>query len=67
LNSGFKARPRRRHDRRYRRDTEPFAARTAKTAASQVNQDFVILDEALEALARFDERKNRVIELRFAA
>ncbi len=28
-------------------------------------QDFVALDEALEALATFDERKSRVIELRF--
>ena len=28
-------------------------------------QDFVALDDALEALATFDERKSRVIELRF--
>jgi RNA polymerase sigma factor (TIGR02999 family) len=28
-------------------------------------QDFVALDDALEALARFDERKGRVVELRF--
>ena len=28
-------------------------------------EDFVALDDALEALARFDERKSRVIELRF--
>lgn len=27
--------------------------------------DFVALDDALEALARFDERKSKVIELRF--
>ena len=27
--------------------------------------DLVALDEALQALARFDERKSRVIELRF--
>ena len=27
--------------------------------------DFIALDEALEALARFDERKSRVIEMRF--
>ena len=27
--------------------------------------DFVALDDALEALAKFDERKSRVIELRF--
>ena len=28
-------------------------------------QDFVALDDALQALAAFDERKSRVIELRF--
>ena len=28
-------------------------------------QDFVALDDALEALAKFDERKSRVIEMRF--
>jgi RNA polymerase sigma factor (TIGR02999 family) len=28
-------------------------------------QDFVALDDALNALSRFDERKSRVIELRF--
>ena len=27
--------------------------------------DFIALDEALEALAKFDERKSRVIEMRF--
>jgi RNA polymerase sigma-70 factor, ECF subfamily len=27
--------------------------------------DFIALDEALESLARFDERKSRVIEMRF--
>ncbi len=28
-------------------------------------QDLLALDEALEALARFDERKSRVVEMRF--
>jgi RNA polymerase sigma-70 factor (ECF subfamily) len=28
-------------------------------------QDFVLLDDALEALAKFDTRKSRVVELRF--
>ena len=28
-------------------------------------QNFVALDDALEALAKFDERKSRVVELRF--
>lgn len=32
---------------------------------NEPNQDFVALDDALEALATFDERKSRVIELRF--
>jgi RNA polymerase sigma factor (TIGR02999 family) len=32
---------------------------------SEPTTDFVALDEALEALAGFDERKSRVIELRF--
>jgi RNA polymerase sigma-70 factor (ECF subfamily) len=27
--------------------------------------DFIALDEALESLARFDDRKSRVIEMRF--
>lgn len=31
---------------------------------NEPNQDFVALDDALEALATFDERKSRVIELR---
>lgn len=32
---------------------------------SEPRQDFVALDDALEALAKFDERKTRVVELRF--
>lgn len=32
---------------------------------SEPAQDVVALDDALEALAKFDERKSRVIELRF--
>jgi RNA polymerase sigma factor (TIGR02999 family) len=28
-------------------------------------QDFLALDEALEALAQFDERKSRVVEMKF--
>jgi RNA polymerase sigma factor (TIGR02999 family) len=34
-------------------------------AASETSQDLVALDDALEALSKFDERKGRVIELRF--
>jgi RNA polymerase sigma-70 factor (ECF subfamily) len=37
----------------------------ALIVTNEVNQDFVMLDEALEAPAQFDERKSRVIELRF--
>ena len=32
---------------------------------SACHPDFVALDEALEALATFDERKSRVVEMRF--
>jgi RNA polymerase sigma factor (TIGR02999 family) len=37
----------------------------ALVVTHEPRQDFVALDDALEALARFDERKSRVIELRF--
>jgi RNA polymerase sigma factor (TIGR02999 family) len=37
----------------------------ALVVTNEPNQDFVALDDALEALAAFDERKSRVIELRF--
>jgi RNA polymerase sigma-70 factor, ECF subfamily len=37
----------------------------ALCVTDEPRQDFVALDEALEALAKFDERKSRVIELRF--
>lgn len=37
----------------------------ALTVAEDSRQDFVALDDALVALAKFDERKSRVIELRF--
>jgi hypothetical protein len=32
---------------------------------SEKGDDLVALDDALEALARLDERKSRVVELRF--
>src|SRR5438128_157500 len=41
----------------------PFAEGLAVT--DEPSLDFVALDDALEALAKFDERKSRVIELRF--
>ena len=37
----------------------------ALVVTNEPRQDFVALDDALEALATFDERKSRVIELRF--
>ena len=32
---------------------------------AEARENFVALDDALEALAKFDERKSRVVELRF--
>ena len=37
----------------------------ALVVTREPGQDFVALDEALEALSKFDERKSRVIEMRF--
>ena len=37
----------------------------ALVVATEPGEDFVALDDALQALAQFDERKARVIELRF--
>lgn len=37
----------------------------ALVVADEPRQNFVALDDALEALAKFDERKSRVVELRF--
>ena len=37
----------------------------ALVVTNEPRQDFVALDDALEALAQFDDRKSRVIELRF--
>ena len=37
----------------------------ALVVSEEPDQDFVELDDALEALAKFDERKSRVIEMRF--
>jgi RNA polymerase sigma-70 factor (ECF subfamily) len=39
----------------------------ALVVTNEPTQDFVALDDALEALAKFDERKSRVVELRFFA
>jgi len=37
----------------------------ALVVGGEPRENFVALDDALEALAKFDERKSRVIELRF--
>jgi RNA polymerase sigma factor (TIGR02999 family) len=37
----------------------------ALVVTNEPGQDFVALDDALEALGKFDQRKSRVIELRF--
>jgi RNA polymerase sigma factor (TIGR02999 family) len=37
----------------------------ALPVASERGEDLIALDEALQALAKFDERKSKVIELRF--
>ena len=37
----------------------------ALAVSNEPRQDFVALDDALEALSKFDQRKSRVIELRF--
>ena len=37
----------------------------ALVVTERAGQEFVALDDALEALAKFDERKSRVIEMRF--
>jgi len=37
----------------------------ALVVTAEARENFVALDDALEALAKFDERKGRVIELRF--
>lgn len=37
----------------------------ALVVSSELGSEFVALDDALEALGRFDERKSRVVEMRF--
>jgi RNA polymerase sigma factor (TIGR02999 family) len=37
----------------------------ALVVTNEPREDFVALDDALEALAKFDQRKSRVVELRF--
>ena len=54
--------------RRYQKrggDVSKVTFDEALVVTNEPTQDFVALDDALEALATFDERKSRVIELRF--
>ena len=55
--------------RRVRSKRGGFAARVTFDEALIVTDDrppdFVALDDALEALVKFDERKGRVVEMRF--
>jgi len=54
--------------RRYRKrggEMDRVTFDEALVVTNEPSQDFVALDDALEALATFDERKSRVIELRF--
>lgn len=54
--------------RRYQKrggDVNKVTLDEALVVADEPTQDLVALDDALEALAKFDERKSRVIELRF--
>jgi RNA polymerase sigma factor (TIGR02999 family) len=37
----------------------------ALVVTNDIGPDFVALDDALQALGRFDERKSRVVEMRF--
>ena len=54
--------------RRYQKrggDVSKVTFDEALVVTNEPTQDFVALDDALEALAKFDERKSRVVELRF--
>jgi RNA polymerase sigma factor (TIGR02999 family) len=54
--------------RRYQKrggDVDKVTFDEALVVTNEPTQDFVALDDALEALAQFDERKSRVVELRF--
>src|SRR5687768_12960950 len=46
-------------------DAEHLLLDEALTISAEKDADLIALDEALEALAGFDERKARIVELRF--
>ena len=54
-----------RHSQKRGGDAARVTFDEALVVTNEPAQDFVALDDALQALAKFDERKSRVIELRF--
>jgi RNA polymerase sigma factor (TIGR02999 family) len=58
---------RRRHVRKRGGGANPVTLDEAQLVAPGRGQDLIALDEALDALAAFDQRKARVVEMRFFA
>ena len=54
-----------RHAQKRGGETAPVRLDEALVVSSEPAHDFVALDDALDALAKFDSRKSRVVELRF--
>jgi RNA polymerase sigma-70 factor (ECF subfamily) len=54
-----------RHARKRGGDATQVTFDEGLVVSNEPREDFVALDDALEALAAFDERKSRVVELRF--
>ena len=54
-----------RHARKRGGDATQVTFDEGLVVSNEPREDFVALDDALEALATFDERKSRVVELRF--
>jgi RNA polymerase sigma factor (TIGR02999 family) len=54
-----------RHARKRGGDATQVTFDEALVVSNEPREDFIALDDALEALATFDERKSRVVELRF--
>jgi RNA polymerase sigma factor (TIGR02999 family) len=58
---------RRRHVRKRGGGANPVTLDEAQVVAPGRGQDLIALDEALDALAAFDQRKARIVEMRFFA
>jgi RNA polymerase sigma factor (TIGR02999 family) len=54
-----------RHSQKRGGDAAKVTFDEALVVTNEPRSEFVALDDALEALARFDERKSRVVEMRF--